>query len=132
MRSELVSGALKQVSNRYLLTKLLATATRGFHRPGTRIQDTMNDVLVRFNWSNPMAALEAAQDSEAAPGSQRNRHQDLSSKARFDFEQKQGDHTVEVARSTIYLSFNANNSPRVPIGFVCITAEGLPDAQHLE
>jgi hypothetical protein len=132
MRSELVPGALKQVSNRYLLVKLLATATRGFHRPGTRIQEQDEDVLVRFNRSDTITSVEAAQDSEAASGSQRNRHQGLSPKARFDFEQKQCDHTVEVARSTTYLSFDPNSSPHVPIGLVCTTAEGLPDAQHLE
>jgi hypothetical protein len=55
MRSDLVFRATTHVSNRYLLAKILATAARGFHKPGTRIQDTVNDVLVRFGHANPLA-----------------------------------------------------------------------------
>ena len=36
MRAELASMALAQVSNRYLLTQLIAKATRKLHRPNTR------------------------------------------------------------------------------------------------
>jgi hypothetical protein len=54
MRSELVFGAMAQISNRYLLTKLASRATRKFHRPNTRIQDTTNDVFVRFSRSSPI------------------------------------------------------------------------------
>jgi hypothetical protein len=55
MRSDLVFGAMTNVSGRYLLAKLASNATRKLHRPNTRIQDTMNDVFVRFNRVNPMA-----------------------------------------------------------------------------
>ena len=55
MRSDLVFGAMKQVSNRFLLAKVLAKATRKLHRPGTRIEDTTNDVLVRCGCANPIA-----------------------------------------------------------------------------
>jgi hypothetical protein len=48
MRSDLVFAAMAQVSNRYMLTKLAAKATRKLHRPNTRIEDTTNDVLTRF------------------------------------------------------------------------------------
>jgi len=54
MRSELVFGASAHVSNRFLLTKLAARATRKFHRPNTRIQDTTNDVFVRLSRSSPI------------------------------------------------------------------------------
>ena len=54
MRSELVFGASAQVSNRFLLTKLAAKATRKFHRPNTRIQETTNDVFVRLSRSSPI------------------------------------------------------------------------------
>jgi hypothetical protein len=57
MRSELVFGAIAHVSNRFLLVKLAAAATRKLHRPNTRIQGTMNDVLVRFSGAVPIAAL---------------------------------------------------------------------------
>lgn len=52
MRSNLVFGALNPVQNRYMLCQLVSKATRKFHRPTTRIQDTMNDVLDRFHSAN--------------------------------------------------------------------------------
>jgi hypothetical protein len=55
MRSGLVFGAMAYVSNRYLLTRVAAKAIRKLHRPGTRIQETTNDVLVRFNRASPIA-----------------------------------------------------------------------------
>lgn len=55
MRSDLVFGAMTHVSNRFLLARLAATATRKLHRPNTRIQETMNDVLRRFCQVNPNA-----------------------------------------------------------------------------
>jgi hypothetical protein len=55
MRSELVTGALEVVPNRYLLARLAATAIRAFHRPNTRVADTANDVLRRFSTTSPIA-----------------------------------------------------------------------------
>jgi hypothetical protein len=55
MRSDLVFAAHVHVSNRYQLTRLVSMATRALHHPGTRIQDTMNDVLTRFGKANPIA-----------------------------------------------------------------------------
>ncbi len=55
MRSELVFGAMAHISNRYLLMKLASKATRKFHKPNTRIQDTANDVLVRFSRAIPIS-----------------------------------------------------------------------------
>jgi hypothetical protein len=46
MRSELVFGAMANVSNCFLLTKLASKATRRFHRPHGRIPETTNAVLV--------------------------------------------------------------------------------------
>ena len=57
MRSELVFRAMTYVSNRYLLTRVAAKATRKFHRPNTRIQDTTNEVLGRFRHANPLAVV---------------------------------------------------------------------------
>jgi hypothetical protein len=57
MRSDLVFSATAYISNRFLLTKLAAKATRKLHRPNTRIQETMNDVFVRFGRANPMAVV---------------------------------------------------------------------------
>ena len=61
MRSDLVFGALAQVSNRYRLCKLATKATRKIHRPHTRMQDTINDVLTRFHQSHPESATVKAQ-----------------------------------------------------------------------
>jgi hypothetical protein len=53
MRSDLVFGALSNVSNRYQLCQLASKATRMLHKPSTRLQDTTNEVLVRFHSTNP-------------------------------------------------------------------------------
>ena len=64
MRSDLVFGALSQVSNRYQLCQLASKATRKLHKPNTRLQDTTNEVLDRFHTSNPAtkAAVQAPAD----------------------------------------------------------------------
>ena len=62
MRSDLIYDALDTVRNRYLLCQLISKATRKFHKPNTRVQDTMNDVLVRVG-----KAPEADDVIETAP-----------------------------------------------------------------
>ncbi|HEY6274028.1 MAG TPA: DNA-directed RNA polymerase subunit omega [Terriglobales bacterium] len=57
MRSDLIYEALDTVTNRYLLCQLISKATRKFHRPNTRIQDTMNDVLVRVGHAGQAEAV---------------------------------------------------------------------------
>ena len=64
MRSELVFGALSHVSNRYQLCQLASKATRKLHKPNTRLQDTTNEVLVRFHTTNPGSAAPAAKPAE--------------------------------------------------------------------
>ena len=61
MRSDLVFGALSHVSNRYQLCQLASKATRKLHKPNTRLQDTTNEVLGRFQTTNPgtLAPIEA-------------------------------------------------------------------------
>lgn len=66
MRSELIFGALTHVSNRYELCQLASKATRKLHKPNTRLQDTMNDVLVRFRDSDPVAAPASARKEAIA------------------------------------------------------------------
>jgi hypothetical protein len=53
MRSDLVFKALSQVNNRYQLCQLASKATRKLHKPNTRLQDTTNEVLCRFETANP-------------------------------------------------------------------------------
>jgi hypothetical protein len=57
MRSDLIFGALSHVKNRYQLCQLAAKATRKLHKPNTRLQDTTNEVLVRFRSSDPVASV---------------------------------------------------------------------------
>lgn len=45
MRSDLVFEAVHTLRNRYMLCQLASKATRRFHRPATRIQDTTNEIL---------------------------------------------------------------------------------------
>jgi hypothetical protein len=67
MRSDLVFGAMGNVSNRYLLTKLASKAIRGMHKPGVQIEDTINDVLVRFSCDNPIACKQALREPLTVP-----------------------------------------------------------------
>src|SRR5258708_5039891 len=62
MRSELIFESMAHAPNRFLLTKLLAKATRAMHVPGTRIEDSTNDVLARFGRSNPLVGLQPVED----------------------------------------------------------------------
>jgi hypothetical protein len=62
MRSDLVFGAVANVSNRYLLSQLASKAARKLHRSGTRMQDTTNDVLVRFSCANPIGCEPALRE----------------------------------------------------------------------
>jgi hypothetical protein len=66
MRSELVIRAMTYVSNRFLLTRVAATATRKLHRPNTRIQETANDVFGRFRPINPLPVVSCIGDLERA------------------------------------------------------------------
>jgi len=45
MRSELVFAAEHSLRNRYRLCRLVSTATRKFHRPKTRVEETTDAVL---------------------------------------------------------------------------------------
>ena len=67
MRSNLVFGAMAYVSNRYLLTRLASKATRKLHRPNTRIQETTNEVLLRFSRVSPIASARLTEMPTAAP-----------------------------------------------------------------
>ena len=60
MRSDLIFGALAHVTNRYQLCQLASKATRKLHKPNTRLQDTTNEVLVRFHDTSPVANHVAA------------------------------------------------------------------------
>ena len=67
MRSELVFGATLHVSNRYLLVRLAAKAVRELHKPGVRVEDTANDVFVRFSRANPIGEIQTTPEPSVAP-----------------------------------------------------------------
>jgi hypothetical protein len=67
MRSELIFSAVKCVPNRFLLTGLASKATRRFHRPHTRIQETANEVFERFTRVNPVARVSSAGKLQSFP-----------------------------------------------------------------
>src|SRR3954451_6347821 len=57
MRSDRVFDALHTLRNRYMLCQLASKATRKFHKPNTRIQETMNEVLDRIASSERQSVL---------------------------------------------------------------------------
>jgi len=66
MRSELVFEAVQTLRNRYTLCQLASKATRKFHKPNTRIQDTTNEVFHRIADSDRRSViLEPEKVSEA-------------------------------------------------------------------
>lgn len=73
MRSDLIHEALRTVSNRYTLCQLASKATRKFHKPNTRIQDTMNEILEKFGEaaSNPRSIVGAGLQEKVAEGQRR-------------------------------------------------------------
>jgi hypothetical protein len=71
MRSDLVFGALSHVSNRYQLCQLASKATRKLHKPNTRLQDTTNEVLGRFQTTNPGAVAGPVEATLAEPQERR-------------------------------------------------------------
>jgi hypothetical protein len=59
MRSELIFKAASHQSNRYMLVRLAARATRLLHWPNTRIADTMNSALEHLGHGAPAVATVA-------------------------------------------------------------------------
>ena len=66
MRSDKVFEALHTLQNRYMLCQLASKATRKFHKPSTRIQDTTNDVLNRIAGSERQEILTEPENANEA------------------------------------------------------------------
>ena len=66
-RSELVFAARVHQPNRYQLCRLVALATRKLHKPSDRIQDTINDVLVRLAAPHTEAGTPVPENDSASP-----------------------------------------------------------------
>ncbi len=71
MRSDLIHEALRTVSNRYTLCQLASKATRKFHKPNTRIQDTMNEILEKFGEASGDASRVVSSQQRVAEGQRR-------------------------------------------------------------
>lgn len=66
MRSDKVFEALHTLQNRYMLCQLASKATRRFHKPSTRIQDTTNEVLNRIAGSERQDVLTEPENASEA------------------------------------------------------------------
>jgi hypothetical protein len=71
MRSDLIYHALDTVRNRYLLGQTISKATRKFHKPNTRVQETMNEVLVRVGKAQEAEAVIELKSAEKVAEPQR-------------------------------------------------------------
>ncbi len=66
MRSNKVFEALQTVQNRYMLCQLASKATRKFHKPATRIQETTNEILNRIAGSERQTVLAEPKNASEA------------------------------------------------------------------
>ena len=73
MRSQLIFGAMTKVPNRFQLVRVTAKATRVLHKPGSRLQDTMNRVLAQCKLANPIAESSHHNGSESRIAAHRDR-----------------------------------------------------------
>jgi len=132
MRSELIFNASVHVSNRYQLTKLVSIATRALHRPGTRIQDTMNEVLTRFGQANPIAYMKPGHESAATAVRRRKAHSSWSPEAVSELERIIGDQPVHVSRPAARASFTSFDPSALPPGVLFTTLNPMQSGQHVE
>ena len=96
MRSQYVFDATLNVANRYQLVNLVAKAARALHRPGTRIQDTMNSALVWYSRANVVLGVQA-DHGPLAIAKRRNKSPVLT-KAALGRNRKPGDQSAEVPK----------------------------------
>lgn len=114
MRSQLIHDAMVHVPNRYQLARLLSMAARDFQRPGTRIEDTLNELLIRFRSGNPIAQ---SNDGSHQPGGlsvhRRRVHSSWDSGALVELQRILGDQTEGVIAAGELSSSDSLDSPFV-------------------
>ena len=71
MRSNLIHDAVGTMSNRFLLCQVVSKATRKFHRPSVRIQETMNDILTRVGQADEAEQVMAQPSVKVAQAQRR-------------------------------------------------------------
>lgn len=124
MRSQLVFDAAVNVANRYQLVSLVARAARALHRPGTRIQDTMNNVLVWSSGTNFAADLRA-NHGPMAFGRQREEPKPNSrAETPPDLDRESDNQSVETSRAPLVALTNLFSSCE-PSGGSYLTIAGL-------
>ena len=132
MRSDLVFNASVHISNRYQLTRLVAMATRALHRPGARIQDTMNDVLSRFAKANPIAYLKPSQEFADPAVRRRKPLPRRKPKAALEFERIVLDRPAQISKSTVRPPFSSFGSTAFPPSVPFTTFNPMPTGQSKE
>jgi hypothetical protein len=132
MRSELIFGAMVHVPNRYQLTKLVALTCRALHRPGNRVQDTMNDVLTRFGQANPVAYLQTADESANTAVPRKKPHPSWGLEAMLELERIIGDQSIQVSGPTAHPASSLLDSSTLPPGVLFTTVDLMLPAQHAE
>lgn len=96
MRSQYVFDATLNVANRYRLVNLVAKAARALHRPGTRIQDTMNSALVWYSRAN--VVLDVPADHGPLAIARRRNKSPVLTKAALGRNRKSGDQSAEAPK----------------------------------
>jgi hypothetical protein len=132
MRSDLIFQASVHVSNRYQLTRLVSMATRALHRPGTRIQDTMNDVLTRFGQANPIAYAPHDHESADVRFRRRKPRQSSSREAALGNDRTVGDRVVQASARAARSSFSSFDSSALPPGVLFTTVNPMLSGQQVE
>ncbi|MGA2537763.1 MAG: hypothetical protein ABSF53_17225 [Terracidiphilus sp.] len=132
MRSDLVFNASVHVPNRYQLTRLVSIATRALHRPGTRIQDTMNHVLTQFGEANPIAYLQTEQKSAHPAVHSRKPLRSRSREVMLELERIVAGQPVQISRSTANSPSNSFDPSALPRGVMFTTVNPRLPAQQAE
>jgi hypothetical protein len=96
MRSQYVLDAAVNVANRYQLVNVIAKAARALHRPGTRIQDTMNSALVWYSRAN--VVLDVPADHGPLAIAKRRNKSPVLTKAALGRNRKSGDQSAEAPK----------------------------------
>jgi hypothetical protein len=132
MRSDLVFQGAVYVTNRYQLVRLLSIATRALHRPGARIQDTMNDALARFGQANPIAFLHTGKRPTTVAGRRRKPHSSWNPEAILELERIVGEQPISISQSANDSSVSSFDSPPLSPGIAFTAVKPMLPAQHAE
>lgn len=132
MRSDLIFKAKVHVSNRYQLARLVSRATRALHRPGTRIEDTMNDVLMHFSRANPVAASGSRSEQTGLSLHHRKPRTSSSLETGFEFGPMVRDQSVQTPRFADPTPLDSSDLRSLPGGVHPTALSPMPSMQRVE